>query len=527
MDAKQAWQAALDRIRLRISPGAFTTWFRETSGVELRQGCLVVGVRNTFASEHLSQRFHEMARVAVSEVVGQSMRISFTVCPPPPPLPDAPDTHAVALAQRPPAGRRAPLAQRVALAPRAPARPRTSGQLGGMERPRHDGVAQPPLLDLPTAPPRSPSPTSGGGASALPRPLAATPVPLLVREPDVPTEAHEPHPGYHFESFVVGTANRLAYTAALEVAHAPGERYNPLLIYGGVGLGKTHLLHAIGHHVREQGLTLAYVTAERFTNEIIEAIRQRTTNEFRQRYRAVDVLLVDDVQFIAGKDSTEEEFFHTFNALHEKNKQIVLSSDRVPNAMSHLHDRLRSRFAWGLIADITPPDFAHRLEILRMKAAARQVTVADDVLALLARPECESIRALEGALTRVVAYAGLLRQPLDVALASRALASLASERAVGRPVEIAEVLAAVARRYEVSEEELRSKTRRPQVVWARQVAMYLLREETAHSLFQIGAALGGRDHSTVLHGCAKVSATLAHSAMKRAEIEAIRGSLRP
>ncbi len=316
------------------------------------------------------------------------------------------------------------------------------------------------------------------------------------------------HPRYVFETFIVGTANRLAYAAAEEVARAPGERYNPLLIYGGVGLGKTHLLHAIGHRARAAGRVVTYVTAERFTNEIIEAIRQRTTNEFRRRYRAVDVLLVDDVQFIAGRDSTEEEFFHTFNALHEANKQIVLTSDRIPQAMRHLHDRLRSRFAWGLMADIHPPDFAHRLEILRAKAVSKRLNVAEDVLAYLARPDCESIRALEGLLTRAVAHAQMLGEPLDVSLARRILTPIAGESSASRKIGVEEVLAAVADHFGVRVDVLRGKSREHQVAWARQIAMYLLREETAISLHQIGDQLGGRDHTTIMHGCARVTQAL-------------------
>src|SRR5262249_22731415 len=219
-----------------------------------------------------------------------------------------------------------------------------------------------------------------------------------------------------------------------------------------------------------------------FTNEIIEAIRQRTTNEFRRRYRAVDVLLVDDVQFIAGRDSTEEEFFHTFNALHEANKQIVLTSDRIPQAMRHLHDRLRSRFAWGLMADIHPPDFEHRLDILRAKAATKQLDIAEDVLAYLARPDCESIRALEGLLTRAVAYAQMLGEPLDVSLAKRVLSPIAGESTAPRKVGIEEVLAVVSDHFGIRVDVLRGKSREHQVAWARQIAMYLLREAPATSL---------------------------------------------
>lgn len=523
MDASHVWQAALDRIRVRISPGAFAAWFRDTLGVDLRDGLLTVGVSNAFASEHLRQRFQEIARIAASEVVGQSTQISFAVRPL---LEGAGGASACPPAARP--TRRGSSAVRATSAARTPP-PAAHGLIGASgplasQASRTRGATprqatQPPLPQLgmvsgPTLP------------SAPPAVLERAAEPVAVPAPEALAEHSDLHPRYTFSTFVVGTSNRLAYAAAQEIAHAPGEQYNPLLLYGGVGLGKTHLLHAIGHFARGAGLAVAYVTAERFTNEIIEAIRLRTTDAFRRRYRAVDVLLVDDVQFIAGKDATEEEFFHTFNTLHESNKQIVLSSDCAPSAMHHLHDRLRSRFAWGLVADLHPPDFEHRLAILRAKVHARLMAVPEEVLVRLAEPPCESIRALEGALTRVVAQAQMLGQPLDAALVSRALEPITGEQAAMRPVSCDEVLMSVARHFAIGLEALRGKTRERQVAWARQVAMYLLREVTPASLLQIGAALGGRDHTTVMHGCARVSAAVRQDAQARAEVDAIRASLR-
>jgi chromosomal replication initiator protein len=308
------------------------------------------------------------------------------------------------------------------------------------------------------------------------------------------------------------------------VAGAPGQRYNPLFLWGGTGLGKTHLLLAVGHMARRQGLRVCYVPAERFANDIIEAIRHHTTEEFRARYRQVDVLLVDDIQFIAGKESTEEEFFHTFNALHDINRQIVLSSDRTPRAMRQLQDRLRSRFEWGLLADIQPPDEGHRRAILRAKVDALGVAVSDEVVARVARPECASVRELEGALNRVLAYAAMLRQPVDVGLVDRALAPL--RPAGDRQVDGDEVIAAVSAHYGVTAEALRGKARDHGIAWPRQMAMYLLREETRASLGQIGQELGGRDHTTVMHGCDVVSHKLAGSDQARRELEALRSRLR-
>jgi chromosomal replication initiator protein len=481
---------------------------------------LSVAVPSTFASEHLRQRFGELARIAVSEVLGLSAEIRFVVREVTGPKNQTTkQTSANATSVRKRRGTRGSSVTRVALArpPRVAPAPLPP-------------AAQMPLLSAvePVAPVKSVSHVS----SAPPDEMVATPDMLarvLPASPQLARDAvlsrpRETATRYLFETFIVGTTNRLAYAAAQEVAQNPGERYNPLLIYGGVGLGKTHLLHAIGHLTHQRGLSVAYVTAEQFTNEIIEAIRLRATDAFRARYREVDVLLVDDIQFIAGKESTEEEFFHTFNALHEANKQIVLSSDRVPQAMRQLHDRLRSRFEWGLIADIQPPDYEHRLAILRAKAATLPTPLTDETLASLARPEHESIRALEGALTRAMAYARMLEQPLTPRLVADALAPLADSSST-RPVEPAQVLAAVAEHYHFTVAELQSKSRERAIARARQIAMYLLREETPTSLAQIGQQLGGRDHTTVMHGCAHIAQALAQDDTLRREIGAIRAAL--
>jgi chromosomal replication initiator protein len=325
---------------------------------------------------------------------------------------------------------------------------------------------------------------------------------------------------------MVGTSNRFAFAAAQEIVRAPGERYNPLFIYGGVGLGKTHLLHAIGQRLIAQGQRVVYVTAERFTNEIVEAIRRRTTPQFRERYRAVDALLMDDVQFIAGRESTEEEFFHTFNWLHEANKQIVLTSDRSPHAMRHLHDRLRSRFEWGLLADIQPPDYEGRLAIIRAKAHGLGVAMPEESLCRLAHMPCDSIRELEGELTRVIAYAQTLGKPLDPETVTSALGPVREERRASRPIDAAAVLAAVSERFSVSVDALLGKSRERQTAWARQVAMYLMREETGASLFQIGDHLGGRDHTTIMHGCAAVAKRMEADPRARADVAATHALLR-
>ncbi len=334
----------------------------------------------------------------------------------------------------------------------------------------------------------------------------------------------QPHPRYTFATFIVGPSNQIAHAAALAVAQRPAEAYNPLFIYGGVGLGKTHLLHAIGHVALSRGLRVLYVTSEDFTNDLIEAIRVRSTEEFRARYRTNDVLLVDDIQFLAGKEATQEEFFHTFNALHSANRQIVISSDRPPKAIAALEERLRSRFEWGLIADIQPPDFETRVAILRAKAEGQPVPVPPEVLDFLAQRIQRNIRELEGALNRVVAYAALKRLPLTVETAGAALRELLQAPARKR-LTPAQVIEAVARYYRVDPRALRGKQRDRQIVRPRQVAMYLMREETEASLPEIGRELGGRDHTTVLHGWEKIKAEVEVDDELRKAVLAIREAL--
>ncbi len=332
------------------------------------------------------------------------------------------------------------------------------------------------------------------------------------------------NPRYTFSTFIVGSGNRLAHAASQAVAEAPGQAYNPLFLYGGVGLGKTHLLHAVGHTALERDLTVLYVSSETFTNEIINAILHRTTEEFRAKYRSVDVLLVDDIQFIAGKDSTEEEFFHTFNSLYESNKQIVICSDRPPQAIVSLAERLRSRFEWGLIADIQPPDLETRVAILRAKAEGMHRPVPDEVIDYLASRVQSNIRELEGSLNRLLAFTQLQSLPLNLETAKAAMTSVVSD-GMQRRVSIADVLGAVAEYYHVSANDLCGKQRDKHIVVPRQVAMYLMRQETEASLLEIGQALGGRDHSTVLHGCEKIGREVNENSTLRKEVLAIRQQL--
>ena len=325
-----------------------------------------------------------------------------------------------------------------------------------------------------------------------------------------------------FDNFVVGPANRLAHAASQAVAENPARAYNPLFIYSSVGLGKTHLLHAIGNVARARGFNVLYVSAEAFTNDLINAIRTHTNQAFRDRYRLVDVLLIDDIQFIAGKESTQEELFHTFNALHAQEKQIVLSSDRPPKAMVTLEERLRSRFEWGLIADIQPADLETRIAILRTKAERTGRSVPSDILEAIARQFESNIRELEGALTRVLAYSDLRGQPLTMDLLDVALTDLLPQRSTLEP---RQVILAVANAFGITSDKLTSRDRSREVALPRQVAMYLMREEANTSLPQIGAAIGGRDHTTVMYACEKVADLLESDDQFRRRVVQIRDTL--
>jgi chromosomal replication initiator protein len=309
---------------------------------------------------------------------------------------------------------------------------------------------------------------------------------------------------YTFSTFIVGSSNRLAHAAALGVAENPGNSYNPLFVYSGVGLGKTHLLHAIGWVALKTCPRVMYVTAEQFTNEFITAIREKRSEDFRNKYRGVDVLLIDDIQFIAGKEQTQEGLFHTFNDLHTNNSQIVISCDRPPKSLTLLEDRLRSRFEWGLIVDMQPPDLETRIAILQAKTADQKTMVPTEVLDFIARRIQKNIRELEGALNRVLAYARLTKSPLTVELATQALAEITSD-VHKRSVTTASIINVVANFFAIPVDTLQGKKRDKTSAQARQIAMYLLREELQCSWTQIGRELGGRDHSTILHGYRKIA----------------------
>lgn len=330
------------------------------------------------------------------------------------------------------------------------------------------------------------------------------------------------NPRYTFDNYVVGANNRLAHAASLAVADRPAIAYNPLFIYGGVGLGKTHLLHAIGNVCHERSLQVLYVSAEEFTNDLINAIRSQNTQTFREKYRRIDVLLVDDIQFIAGKESTQEEFFHTFNTLHGQNKQIVISSDRPPKALVTLEERLRSRVEWGLTVDIQPPDLETRIAILRHKAERNGYAIPSECVEGIARRVQSNVRELEGVLNRVAAYAQLSGAPITPQLIDTVLSDFLPYRQEINPEEVIETVCQI---YHIPRQRLLSAERSRKVALPRQIAMYLLHKEAQCSLPQIGELLGGRDHTTVLYGCEKIEDLLDRDEQLRRQVNQIRQQL--
>lgn len=502
MNAKQIWQTTIERLQQRINPYTFTTWFQGTSAQSFQDGIFTILVPSTFAKSHLEGRFIDVIRSILADVTGEPVEVQIIV-----------------LKEK--AGQAG--AEEVSLIP-----PRRGQRLGRSRLPaRARRLADAAAEKLNTLSPLAPRRPESSKSTRVP------PMPRLSEEPEVeqhhtlfsaiatPISIPALNPRYTFTTFIVGKTNQLAHAASLAASENPGKIYNPLFLYGGVGLGKTHLLHAVGHIGEINGLNVLYTTSEKFTNEIVNAIRFQKTEEFRAKYRQIDILLVDDIQFIAGKEATEDEFFHTFNSLHNANKQIVVTSDRPPKAISSLQDRLRSRFEWGLLADVQPPEYEHRLAILRSKCDSLRFAVPSNVVEFIARPACSSVRELEGALNRVIAYATLHDAPLTVALAAQALEHIFSSKKPSSNLSVAQVLDGVCRYFNVDPDLLRGRQRDRDIVWPRQVAMYLMREETNASLLQVGHALGGRDHTTIMHGWEKVHTEMSTNERVRQEIAAV------
>jgi chromosomal replication initiator protein len=464
------WEKALELISQQVNEGTFHIWFGQTAGLGLNGGTYSVGVPSDFAKDWIDSRFRTLISEAVSHVVGDTIECEIVVMPT--------LDHRLAQDALAEAGPVAAVgsdaiagtgANNIALGARTAA--------GGAVAPR------PPLA-------RNQGP--GVGPAATQHELGAAAAGLVSK--------------YTFDTFVVGASNRFAHAAALAAAETPGTQYNPLFIYGGVGLGKTHLLQAVGHYVlrNHPGLKVRYVTLETFTNDFINSLRDDSIEGFKNRYRNIDVLLIDDIQFLHKKEQTQEEFFHTFNTLYDAQKQIVITSDRHPKGLATLEDRLVSRFEWGLITDIQPPDLETRVAILRRKARADRLVLADDdTLMLIASRVPTNIRELEGCLTRVVAYSSITKRPIDVELAREVLKDIPETATTRITIDI--ILSAVADATGVSVTEIIGDKRSRPVVESRHLAMYLARELTDSSLPKIGERFGNRDHTTVLHAVEKIT----------------------
>lgn len=465
MHVDQTWRIVLGDLKAhgRIEERQYRQWLEPTRLLELdaTQGTAVVGAPDTITVENLAKKYREKITTALTRLVQKPITVEFKVVNRT--QPEKPSVKKGAAA------------------------PRTTAAAGGSPP-----ASSRPLQQLELG---------AVGSDGL-------------------------NPRYTFGSFIVGSSNRLAHAASLAIADNPGAVYNPLFLHGGVGLGKTHLMHAIGHQAKARhgdDIRVLYLTSERFTNELIAAIRSSTTEEFRDRYRNVDILMIDDIQFIAGKNSTQEEFFYTFNHLHSLGKHIVLTSDRHPKAIQTLEDRLRSRFEWGLIADVQPPDLETRIAILQQHGEASGVNVPRDVIEYVAQKVQSNIRELEGTMNRILAHAQLEQVAVTMALATNALndPQMNSKRKL---ITLPRILETVSRFYSVSEKDLKGKGRTKEIVIPRQVAMYVMREETDRSLVDIGTLLG-RDHTTVLHGIEKVGSEIEHNADRRQEVLTVREML--
>lgn len=467
MDAHEAWEAAFNQLELQLDRANFDTWLRGASFIGVEEDIFVIGVRNTYARDMLQHRLYRNVRRVLSDVYGQPVELRFEVRKP-----------------APPSGSRA--------------------RSGEGDMPLFQLLDQQLAQEQDDLPPLH---------QQIRRPL---------REPIPESELN---PRFTFDRFVVNGSNSIAYEAARAIAANPARSYNPYLVYGGVGLGKTHLLQAIAHECQARGLHVVYIPSEAFTNDLVNAIRNKNTAMFRDKYRSADVLLVDDIQFIAGKDTTQEEFFHTFNALYTFNRQIVLASDRHPREMATLEDRLRSRFEGGLVTDIQPPEFESRLAIVGMWAEERGMWLPPQVIRMLAEHAPNNIRELEGMFNQIVAKAHQDINSVTPDMAASTLQRYHQPRQHGRHVTLTQVVEVVARHYYVSLRDLCGKKRTGRINQARQVAMYLARELTDSSLNQIGDMFGGRSHTTVLHGCNKVMEELDGDPGLRAMIERIQDDI--
>jgi chromosomal replication initiator protein len=460
--ARQVWDTALGQLQIHVTRPNYETWLKDTRGLRYEDGMFTVGVPTEFVKEWLGTRMRGIVSQTVGGILGKPTDISFEIIG-------------------------------------------SNGQGNGVVHTNGNGHA--------------------GGKTAAPpsseMPLAdASPVHSLISSPLLRQRLN---PRYTFRTFVVADSNKIAAAAALAAAERPGEDYNPLFIYSSPGLGKTHLLQAVALRAGQLNINALYVTSEQFVNDFVTSLAQSRSDEFRRRYRSVQLLLVDDIQFLASKGRSQEEFFYTFNDLHSNGCQIVLAGDNPPGSIPGLEARLSSRFQWGLVADIQPPDEETRLAILQTKARDTRVELSPDVEAYLVDRVRDNIRALEGCLNRVVAYARLTRSPINLEVAQKALAALTPT--VAAPADPQAILEAVSQYYGVPIQAITGKSRAKQIAEARHIAMYLLREDAELALKQVGLLLGHRDHSTVIHGVQKIAHALISDPRLSAQLNEIRGSI--
>jgi chromosomal replication initiator protein len=497
-DLAAVWARSLEELaEMHIEP-AQRAWLQLTRPLGLVENTALIATPNEFVKEQLETRLRSLITNALSRELGRSIQLAVTVDPAvisPVPVPAAEQDHRM---PAPAGGPHTGLDRMTGRGPDRMPGPAMDSPDSPADLPLHRQLAQDrdlggdmdPVTGRPRSSPGGQAGPPGGGA---PRPGQT-----------------RLNPKYTFETFVIGSSNRFAHAAAVAVAEAPAKAYNPLFVYGDSGLGKTHLLHAVGHYAQSlyQGIRVRYVSSEEFTNDFINMIRDGKQDGFRRRYRDVDILLVDDIQFLENKEGTQEEFFHTFNTLHNASKQIVISSDRAPKRLVTLEDRLRSRFEWGLLTDVQPPELETRIAILRKKAMQEGLNAPPEALEYIASRISTNIRELEGALIRVTAFASLNRQSVDLQLAEIVLKDLIPE-AQGPEITASTIMGQTASYFGLSIDDLCGTSRSRVLVTARQIAMYLCRELTDLSLPKIGQQFGGRDHTTVMHADRKIRSLMA------------------
>lgn len=469
MKKDQLWKTALSQLELRVSQGNFLTWFRNTTAKSWEEGRVVIETNNPFTYEWLSKKYRSLILEVIQAVDKDVQNLEFTI---------ASQTN----------------------------QKRTARKNMRVVAQKNHSTQQTitPSTNIPhTNPFPSPALRNNPTQSAIPL-----------------------NPKYIFETFVVGPSNEIAHAACRAVVEKPGEAYNPLFIYGGVGLGKTHLLQAVGNNLLQKNpsFRILYVSSEKFLNEFVESLRKHTTQQFKKNYRDVDMLIIDDVQFLAGKDKTQDELFHTFNFLHSQNKQVILSSDRPPSAISALQERLSSRLSAGMIADIKKPDYETRLAILEEKASLKSINIEAEALEFIAKNIQSNVRELEGALNRVVAHSELYNKRVTADYTKKVLHDLL-DQSQRKSINTKQIIETVSVYYNLTPDEICGKRRNKEIVRPRQIAMYLLRKESNMSFPSIGEYFGGRDHTTAMHACEKIEKLIEHDEELTQEINFLRERL--